>query len=31
MFDIYDSYETDDILLDSSWDEVEDITEILAY
>jgi len=31
MFDIYDSYETDDILLDSSWDEVGDISEILAY
>lgn len=31
MFDIYDSYETDDVLLDSSWDEIGDITEILAY
>lgn len=31
MFDVYDSYETDDVLLDSSWDEVGDVSEILAY
>jgi len=30
MFDIFDTYEPDDILLDSSWDDFGDISSIIA-
>lgn len=30
MIDIYDTYEPDDVLLDSSWDDIGDIGTLLG-